>query len=200
MKLLNTLKIGTKNMKKKLLFYYELFFAGGTEHSILKIVRKLYQDYEIYIAYDNENTTNIVLDMIKEYAKIINLNTISSIHVDICICCSQKRQIRFSEFSKKVFAKKYLYWAHILLFETYPELEYSQDFMDNIELFICVSEPVKKDIISRYPQLEKKCIIINNYVDKFEIIKRSQEFVNIKIDENSLNIITLSRLSKEKRF
>ena len=27
--------------KKKILFYYKLFFAGGTEHSILKLIKKL---------------------------------------------------------------------------------------------------------------------------------------------------------------
>ena len=47
--------------KKKILFYYKLFFAGGTEHSILKLVRKLYKDFDIYVAYDEEESVDIVL-------------------------------------------------------------------------------------------------------------------------------------------
>ena len=44
--------------KKKILFYYKLFFAGGTEHSILKLIKKLYKDFDIYVAYDEEGSVD----------------------------------------------------------------------------------------------------------------------------------------------
>lgn len=81
--------------KKRILYYYKLFFAGGTEHSILKHIKKLYQDYEIFVAYDEEESTDIVLKEIAKYAQVIDLNQIDSIVVDVCIWCSHSRQGTF---------------------------------------------------------------------------------------------------------
>ena len=125
--------------KKKILFYYKLFFAGGTEHSILKLIRKIYLDFDIFVAYDEEESTDDVLKEIKQYAKIVNLNDIEFISVDTCIWCSHSRQGCFEGFSKKVIANHYFYWCHLILFETFPNLEFYEDFMENIEKFICVS-------------------------------------------------------------
>ena len=186
--------------KKRILFYYKLFFAGGTEHSILKLIRKLYNNFEIYVAYDEEESTNDVLKEIAEYAKVINLNNIDSISVDTCIWCSHSRQGTFKDFSKKVIARHYYYWCHILLFETFPNLEFFQDIMENIEKFICVSDIVKKDIISKYPKLEPKCEVIENYLDIQEINKKSNEHIELKVNPKKLNIISVSRISKDKRF
>ena len=105
--------------RKKVLFYYKLFFAGGTEHSILKLIKKLYKNFEIYVAYDEEDSVDIVLKEIRKYAEVIDLNKISYIKVDTCIWCSYSSIGSFEEFSKKVLANHYMFWCHILLFETY---------------------------------------------------------------------------------
>ena len=39
-------------MKKKILFYYKLFFAGGTEHSLLKLIKKIYEKFDIIVDVD----------------------------------------------------------------------------------------------------------------------------------------------------
>lgn len=193
---------GSKKMKKKrrILYYYKLFFAGGTEHSILKHIKKLYQDYEIFVAYDEEESTDIVLKEIAKYAEVIDLNRIDSIAVDVCIWCSHSRQGTFQEFAKKVNASHYYYWCHILLFETFPNLEFPEDLMENIEKFICVSKTVKKDIVSKYPQLESKCEVIENYLDTKEIREKANEPIEFKIEHDKLNIISVSRIDKDKGF
>ena len=66
--------------KKKILFYYKLFFAGGTEHSILKLIKKLYKKFDIYVAYDEEGSVDIVLNNGTE--RHLNLG-IPSIHSDV---------------------------------------------------------------------------------------------------------------------
>lgn len=186
--------------KKKILFYYKLFFAGGTEHSILKLIKKLYNKFDITVAYDEEQTTNIVLKEIAKYAEVINLNQVTSINTDICIWCSHSRQSSFFEFSKKVIAERYLYWCHLVLFETFPGLEFTEDLMENIEKFICVSDVVKEDIASKYPQLEQKCEVVENYLDVEEIIQKSSETTDFDIDSEKLNIISVSRIAKDKRI
>ncbi len=186
--------------KKRIIFYYKLFFAGGTEHSILKLIRKLYKNFEIFVAYDEEESTNDVLKEIAEYAEIINLNKIDSIVVDTCIWCSHPRQVPFDEFSKKIIARHYYYWCHMLLFEAYPNLEFRQDLMENMEKFICVSDVVKKNIISKYPKLEQKCEVVENYLDIQEIKRKSNEQISLNVNNQKLNIISVSRISKDKRI
>lgn len=186
--------------KKRLLFYYKLFFAGGTEHSILNLIRRLYLDFDIYVAYDEEDSTEDVLSEIRKYAQVINLSTIETISVDTCIWCSHSRQGSFKEFTQKVVAKHYIYWCHLVLFETFPKLEFYEDFIENIEKIICVSDVVKNDIISKYPNLKSKCEVIENYLDVQEILQSSMKQVDFKVDSKRLNIISISRVSKEKRI
>ena len=186
--------------KKRILFYYKLFFAGGTEHSILKLIKKIYNQFDIYVAYDEEETTQEVLKEIAKYAQIVNLNSIKDITVDTCIWCSHSKQGCFTEFAKKVIAKRYYYWCHILLFETFPNLEFYEDLMQNIEKFICVSDAVKDDIVLKYPQLQEKCVVIENYLDTSEIISKSKETVELEVDEKKLNLISISRIAKDKRI
>jgi len=187
-------------MKKKVLFYYRFFFSGGTEHSILKLIKKISSHFDVVVAYDEEESTNEVLGEIAQYAQVINLNEIDTITVDTCIWCSYSKQVNFNELSQKVKATHYYYWGHILLFETYPNLEFNEDFRENIEKFICVSETVKNDIISKYPMLEKKCFVLDNYLDMNEILKKSNETIELKVNSERLNIVSVSRIAKAKRI
>lgn len=187
-------------MKKKILFYYKLFFAGGTEHSILKLIKKLYKNFDIIVAYDEEESTDDVLKEIIKYAKVVNLNKIDSITVDKCIICSHPRQECFAKFGKKVIATHYYYWGHILLFETYPHLNFHEDMMEVIEKYICVSESVKRDIVLKYPQLEEKCEVVDNYLDVDEIIGKSNVPIQFQPDKKRLNIVTVARVAKDKGF
>jgi len=186
--------------QKTILFYYELFFAGGTEHSILKMIKQLYKKYKVIVAYDNPNTQEMVLKEIRKYAEVINLNNIQHVNIDICICCSQRKQIQFNEFSNKVIAKKYFGWKHMLFFETYKDAEYEKSYRDNLSKFICVSEAVKSDLIKKYPELESKCIVIYNYIDVEEVIEKSAENCDLQVDESKLNFISVSRLAFDKGF
>ena len=187
-------------MKKKILFYYKLFFAGGTEHSLLKLIKKLHENFNIIVAYDEEESTDDVLKEIVKYAEVVNLNRVDSITVDKCIICSHPRQECFAKFGKKVIANHYYYWGHILLFETYPELSFHEDLMEKIEKYICVSESVKRDIVLRYPKLENKCEVIENYLDVNEIIEKSNLSVQFKTDKQKLNLVTVARIAKDKGF
>lgn len=187
-------------MKKKVLFYYKLFFAGGTEHSILKLIKKLYEKFDITVAYDEDESTDDVLKEIIKYARVVNLNEIDTVVVDTCIICSHPWLKSFAQISEKIKAKHYYYWGHILIFETYPEFEFYEDFMEKVEKFICVSEGVRRNIIERYPQLEEKCEIIDNYWDVNEIIVRSNMPIQFNVDNKRLNLVTVSRIAKDKGF
>ena len=132
--------------------------------------------------------------------EVIDLNEINNIKVDNCIICSHSRLGSFNKISEKITAKNYYYWCHLLMFEMFPNLEFEELLIDNVKNFICVSESVKNDIMSKYPHLEKKCIVIENYLDFEEIHQKSNEHVNLAIDEKKLNIISVSRIAKDKRI
>ena len=185
---------------KSILFYYKLFFAGGIESSILKLVRKLYRDYNIFVAYDDENSHNTVLDRISEYAEIINLNKTDSIKVDTCIWCSHPKQWTFKEFTNKVQADKFYCWGHILLFDTYPDLSFDDEFIKNMDKFINVSKTVEDDLLNKYPELENKSMVLENYMDIDEIIKKSNDKIQIKVQKNKINIITTARIAHDKGY
>lgn len=187
-------------MKKKILFYYKLFFAGGTEHSILKLIKKLHENLDIIVAYDEEESTDDVLKEIVKYAEIVNLNKVDYVTADKCIICSHPRQECFEKFGKKVKATHYYYWGHILLFETYPNLEFHKDFMEKVEKYICVSESVKRDIVVKYPELEAKCEVIDNYLDVNEMIEKSNMPIEFNANKQKLNLVTVARIAKDKGF
>lgn len=186
--------------KTKILIYFKLFFAGGTEHSILKLIKKLYNNFDIIVAYDEDSTEN-VLSEIRNYANVIDLNKIEKIEVDKCIICSHSKLGSFDKLSKKIIANHYYYWCHLVLFDMFPKLEFEKSLINNIEKFICVSETVKENIIEKYPYLKSKCIIIENYLDVEEIKNKSEELLeDILVDKTKLNIISVSRIVKDKRF
>ena len=83
---------------------------------------------------------------------------------------------------------------------TYPDLTFPEDLIEKIEKYICVSESVKRDIILKYPKLENKCEVIDNYLDVKEIIEKSDESIQFKIDKRRLNIVTVARIAKDKGF
>lgn len=67
--------------------------------------------------------------------------------------------------------------------------------MDKI---ICVSENSKISLLKLYPVLINKIEVIFNPIDKENILKNSQE--NINLEKNKINVITIGRLIKIKGY
>lgn len=67
--------------------------------------------------------------------------------------------------------------------------------MDKI---ICVSENSKISLLKLYPELINKIEVIFNPIDKENILKNSQE--NINLEKNKINVITIGRLIKIKGY
>ena len=183
-------------MKKKVAFYYDIVFLGGVEHAILTLLKKLYKDYEIFVIYGDETSNEDMLKRYSAYSTVMPLR-VADIDVDSCICGSK---IDVDIFTKKVRAKKYYAWIHAIMFQTYENVSYSSRYQNIMDKFICVSNSVREDILSVYPELENKCIVVKNYIDLLEIEKKANADIDIKVHKDSLNIITVARLSEEKGF
>ena len=48
--------------------------------------------------------------------------------------------------------------------------------------------------------LEKKCFVLDNYLDMNEILKKSNETIELKVNSERLNIVSVSRIAKAKRI
>lgn len=182
--------------KKKIAFYYDLFFLGGVEHAILTLIKKIHNDYQIYIVYSDKKSNAGMLDRYRSYAEVVYLDD-TDIDVDTCVCCAR---MDAELFRNNVRAKKYYAWVHAIMFQTYENFYYEDSYKKIIDKFICVSESVKEDIVSVYPELEEKCQIVMNYLDLDIIEAKALEECDLVVEDDCLNIITVARLSFEKGF
>ena len=64
---------------------------------------------------------------------------------------------------------------------------------------ICVSNKCKESFVKKIPELNNKCIVINNLIDFDNIDKLKLDNVD-KIDHRNFNIVSVGRLSKEKNY
>jgi len=196
--LLQSAVINFLDKKPTIAFYYHLIFLGGVEHAILQLIKKLHTDYEIIILYSDESSDKQMIEKLSAYAKVDLLNKNSKLRFDICICCVPV-DIWFKEF---VHANYYISWIHAMIFELYPNTQFKKTYIDMIDKFVCVSNAVKANITQKYPEIKNKTIVIENYIDKLDLVNKANLPApnTIEINKNILNITTISRLSHEKGF
>ncbi len=65
---------------------------------------------------------------------------------------------------------------------------------------ICISKSIKQGLIKKMPQLESRAVVIPNFIDFEHIIKSADMPIDIRVDRNLTNIITVTRLAPEKNI
>ena len=63
---------------------------------------------------------------------------------------------------------------------------------------VFVSNHNKEKYLKIYKKQKNEKLVIHNYVDKDEIIRKSNENIDLEFDNNSINFVTVSRLVKQK--
>lgn len=170
-------------MKKICFYYHHINSIGGVEIAILNLIEKLHKEYEITIAYSaNDSDIEMIIRMSK-YANIVNLNHIF-LEVDTVVYCSiycKKDRIK---------AKKELRWLHGCLTDMKVKLP-----IEKIDNYIAVGKVCKEQLDSQLTS--KESILIYN-----EINSNIHELAKLKIKQkkSKLNLVTVSRISKEKGF
>lgn len=171
-------------MKKTICWYYHhINVIGGVEIAILNLISKLKEDYNIIVAYSYSGTTPEMLFRMAEHATIVNLNH-KSIECDIVVYCSiycQKNRIK---------AKREFRWLHGCIDDMGVKLPNEP----NVEEYISVGK-VCKDQLDKY--IKKPSTLIYNELNP-DIISLSKE--KVKTKKSKINLVTVSRISKEKGF
>lgn len=96
--------------------------------------------------------------------------------------------------------RKYMWWHH-------GEFGYEQDIVQrwkcalrNINSIICVSNATKELITPYFPEKKDDILVIPNMIIVNEIIRRGNEFHPYKTDKENFKIVSVGRLSAEKRM
>ena len=182
---------------KKIMFFRPLYSLGGTEVAMLNLVTKL-KGYKIYIGYSDETSDQHLLDRFTKYAEVVNLNEIESINVDTFITCSAHYNL--VEAVKKVHAEKTILWIHHLVNVETTVLAQKEE-TDKLDSVITVSNTTAKTLKEVFPNLKKKIKAIYNIIDEDEIKNSADKPLKKKLKlSNELNLVTVSRVCKEKGF
>lgn len=182
---------------KKIMFYRPLYSLGGTEIAMLNLVTKL-KGYKIYIGYSDETSDQHLLDRFTKFAEVVNLNEIESIDVDTFITCSAHYNL--VEAVKKVHAEKTILWIHHLVNVETTVLAQKEE-TDKLDSIITVSNTTAKILKDVFPNLKKKIKAIYNIIDEDEIKNSADKPLKKQLKlSNELNLVTVSRVCKEKGF
>ena len=182
---------------KKIMFYRPLYSLGGTEIAMLNLVTKL-KGYKIYIGYSDETSDQHLLDRFTKFAEVVNLNEIESIDVDTFITCSAHYNL--VEAVKKVHAEKTILWIHHLVNVETTVLAQKEE-TDKLDSIITVSNTTAKTLKDVFPNLKKKIKAIYNIIDEDEIKNSADKPLKKQLKlSNELNLVTVSRVCKEKGF
>lgn len=179
----------------KIVFYNETLLSGGIEKCIELLSQYLNKDNEVEIVYVDDSILDMnIVTLLGKNAHIHKLEKGEKIIADICIWC--RIYLDWETLRKQIIAKKYFLWVHSKPRALPNCILDNDEFIDEIDKIICVSECVKKEIA-----IPEKTVVIHNFVDsniKFLAEEESNPFFNVA--ENCLKLSIVSRLSAEKGF
>ncbi|MBR4618806.1 MAG: glycosyltransferase [Bacilli bacterium] len=212
-------------MKKKLLFTAYNLDIGGIEKSLINLLDHInYDKYEVTLILEkkegifldklNKNvilkelkvssSKNIILrKMINFYRKLIfklknnNKYDFSCCYATYSYSCSKLALIG---------SKNSALYVHSDYTNLYNKEQYLEFFntrnIDKFKHIIFVSNESKKSFLKYYPNLDKKTLVFNNFVDTNDIIRKSKEKTELTKQKNKKLLVFIGRLddSSKKLF
>jgi len=100
----------------------------------------------------------------------------------------------------KVNAKKKISWLHFDYDEPPREDAVYLPYFKKCDKIITVSKEIERSLSAKFPELEGKIETIENFVNKREIIERSQEECNYRDDFDGIAVLSVGRLCEQKGF
>ena len=180
---------------KKIILINKTLLMGGIEKSIELFAKDLNKQYEIEVIYlTKENLDNKIKKRIEKFAKVSYINDYNSkIFCDVCIWCTL--YFEYNKIKPKIIATKYFAWIHSMPRAFENCLLDNNEFIENTDEFICVSEAVKNNL-----NLKKEGKVIHNFINpKIKSLAKLKNNV-FKKSESQLKLTTVSRISRGKGF
>lgn len=186
----------------KVMFFRPLYYMGGTEIAILNLIRNLNKEkYIIYIGYSDDTSDKNLLARLSKYASNVVNVVKERVDVDILVNCSPYSStiplLNYIDYNKL-----YLWFHHFGSPE--KSIFNNIEHISKIDKIIAVSEATKTTMLnqpySKY--IKSKVSVIYNILDQEYFLKKANQPITCSnIDfSNELNLITISRLAREKGF
>ena len=182
---------------KKIMFYREQFYIGGTEIAILSLIKSLKQ-YDIYIGYTDDTSNESLLNKYKSYAKVVNLNNKFTEKMDVLIICSPYKTAL--DVDSLVQRNKTVLWFHHFG-KRNMSIFTDERFYNMVDEIVTVSETCKKTMLKQDygNKVKNKIKVIYNVLDQNEIINSANEKIELELS-NQLNLVSVGRVCYEKGF
>lgn len=175
----------------KVVFYNRTLLSGGIEKCIELLSKSIYKDFEIDIVYNHsEKLDPNIVEVLSRYGNVYKLDD-KIVECDVAIWCSL--YFEYHDLKKQVIAKKNMAWIHSMPRILPDCLLDDEEFIDDMDELICVSEAVKNNLHTK-----KEGRVIHNLM--------AEDFLELSNDNpvdypsNSLNLVVVSRLSRGKGF
>lgn len=185
---------------KNIMFFFDLIFIGGIETSLndLFYTFKDSKNYNLSLAHIYQYfTQQKMIDEIKQNVKeVIDIRTTNKVETDIFIASTII--FPYKEIFDKIKAKHKIGWVHAIPNQqcVYENIFQYKEYYSQIDLWVCVSEEVKKGLKKLIPNA--RCEVIHNSINEKRIKELSKVKVNMK--KADLTFVTSARLGKEKGF
>lgn len=210
---------------KKIAFFLNNLNVGGIQKSFINMMKRLdYNNFEIdlYLVnkerfYNDEFPSKLNVIYIDEFPSLFkflpfifskskNINILPKDY-DVAIDFDSYQNIT-AWGAIKTKAKHKVMWIHNDVEKKYKEdIKYRilHFFFKNKYKYFDTFVSVSDGIVKSFKQLnniddKRKFITIPNYIDTEEIINKSKEKVNFKVDKNIYNFVSIGRLCHQKGY
>lgn len=207
--------------KKKIIFLSYSLCIGGIEKALITLLNRLdYSKYDVTLLLEKKEGE--FLHKLNKNIKLYNYNICDSKNVIYRKIRNGLKRLKFLMFNymKYDFACCYATYSKpcsLLALKSskntalYVHGDYTNEFVDdnkvisffegqdiyNFKNVIFVSNESKDNLIKILPNIKNKSIVINNFINKEEIITLSNEKINEKKSNNKKLLVYVGRLDEE---
>ena len=173
-------------------FFYSSINRGGSELALLRYLKNTKKAKKSLLVYFKDTSDN---EMIEEFKKVIDVKKISEdevINTNVAVNC----MISTTEngFFNKLKANEYVLWVQVN-----PELYSNYKDFEKYDRFLTTSDYIKSLVLKHPSVKDKKIFLANPIVDLEEIKNKSKEKQNI-LEKDTINLMTIARVSHEKGY
>lgn len=177
----------------KVVFYNKTLISGGIEKCLELLSKEIYKDYDIDIVYTDDSILDPnIVKILENYANVYKVEN-EVIECDVCVWCYL--YFDYKRLKRLIKAKKYITWIHSMPRILPDCLLDNEEFVNDTNEFICVSEAVKNNL-----NISKEGQVIYNFMAN-NINELANTFNPFEgINEDTLKLSVVSRLSQGKGF
>lgn len=176
----------------KTIFFYSSINRGGSELALLRYLKNTKKLKNSLLVYFKDTSD---INMINEFKKVIEVKKIKEnekLITETAVNC----MISTTEngFFNKIKANKYILWVQVN-----PKIYSNYKDFDKYDSFLTTSNYIKS-LVLEYPGIENKNIYLANPIVDFDEIKRKSEEYQDVLKDDTINLVTIARVSHEKGY